>query len=248
MRLILLTFIIFSITTLQAAPITLQSAAQKSYPKYFLNETNIEGLCIEIIEAIQKADPDIHFINLGKPKPLARIVNGLKENRIDAFVGLSRSKKRDQSMNFSLPAYELHRVVAVRQNDNIQVNSYADIKALKDDNSIMSLHGSNNLAVLKQHGLNITGNPSSVGQGLLMLIKHRGRFFSYHDLGIIGTIKKNKLENKVRILPAYLETFEQHIAYSKKVPKKVIDRVDTAIKTIQKNGEIQKILDRYFRL
>lgn len=250
MYLILFILIITTIS-LQARPIALKTAAQKSYPKYYFNDSsskNMEGLCIEIMQAIHKIDPDIRFTTSNELEPLARIISHLKRSRIDAFVGLSRSEERKKFLNFSIPIYELHRVVAARQNDDVQIGSYADIRALKTDNGIMSLFGSNNLAVLKQHQLNITGTPSSVAQGLLMLIKYRGRFFSYHDLGIINTIKKNNMGDKVKILPTYLETFEQHIAYPKTVPQNTIRRIDSAIRTLQQNGNMQIILDRYFQL
>lgn len=237
------------ITQIHASEITLKTAAQQSFPKFISQtqdgHTEISGFCMEIMTAIQQADPEITFTGIEILEPLARIINRLKLHKIDAFVGLSQSPERDLIYHFSIPLYELHNVMAVRKNDPVQINSFEDILTQKPDNGIITLHGSNSMQTLKKLQLPISGRASSVSQGLLMLTKKRGRFFYYHDLGIINTIKEDDLNTQLKILPVHLQTFQQHIAYSKKVPKEVIEKVDTAIREIRANGVMQEILNRY---
>ena len=55
--------------------------------KYNLLNTSHPGICIEIMRAIERIDPDIKFIGLEHNASILRIENQLEQGEIDVFLG-----------------------------------------------------------------------------------------------------------------------------------------------------------------
>jgi hypothetical protein len=77
--------------------IELHTAAQDSAPKYFLNK-NMDGLCVEIINAIEKVNSSIKFKGYETFLPFKRIQNNLEDGKIDVFFGFTKSKEREENI------------------------------------------------------------------------------------------------------------------------------------------------------
>jgi len=81
-----------------------------------------------------------------------------------------------------------------------------------------------------------------------MLLRNRGRFVYYHNLGLITSIKKNKLEDKIKVLPTSFREYSQYVAFSKHISKEKILKIKTALEKIKRNGQLDVIFSKYSQM
>jgi len=233
---------------LQALMIELNTAAQDSAPKYFLDENKIiSGLCIDIMKAIENVDKNIRFTGYNRFVPFKRIKKMLKNGEMDIFFGFVKNKSRLKDYIFlDEPLYKVNHVIAVLREDNVIINNFDDIRKLGNDGKILTTFGTSTGRFLeKQGGLKIDDSGKTILANLKMLIRKRGRFVYYHNLGLVTTIKKENLENKIIILPSSFREYSQYIVFSKNVSKEVIQNIKKALLKVKNNGTLDKIYLKY---
>ncbi len=232
----------------------LRVAYQNSAPKYYWTNSNgkqsVEGICMDIIRAITAYDPNIAFVPYGGDGfvPFARIKDYLSEGTIDAFVGMTKTAKREKVFVYSkVPLYPINWVFAARADDEVQIDSIDDIRRLGKDGRILAMRGGSIAAYLKQQaeGKLLIEETTSIVQNLKKLIHKRGRFVAYHDLGLHALIKQEKLEGRVKVLPVKVRTKHQYVAFSKSVPKGAVDQVDAILNRLNENGTLTAIYRKY---
>jgi glutamate/aspartate transport system substrate-binding protein len=227
----------------------LKTAAQKSLPKYYmLKNHQMGGVCIDIIHAMEKEVPDIHFIGYRSFLPFKRLQKSLEKGDLDFFVGLKKTKKREKIYHFvDFPLYRLNYVIAVRADDPIQINSFEDIQKIqKGGNIILSIFGTAATRFLiKKGSVPIDDGAKDIEIALKKLMRRRGRFLFYHDLGLKGIIKKNHLEKKVKILPVVFLTYNHYLAFSHSVSLKTISKIEMALHQLDKKKILDNIYHKY---
>jgi polar amino acid transport system substrate-binding protein len=230
------------------AQVVLKTNLQDSTPKYIQNAGVFSGLGIDIMKAIEKIDSGIKFTYPESFIPFARISSSLETGAIDVFFGMVKSEEREKQFVFvNPPLYATHNKMVVRKDDPIaNIKSYNDIRALGADGIILVDFGTAHQKLLEnEKDLRIDASGKNRKENLLKLMNKRGRFYYSTDMGLIGTIKEENLENKVRFLPhVFLEDF-QYAAFSKSVPAATVLRVQKAIEMLSKNGELTKIRAKY---
>lgn len=233
--------------SLHALTIELNTAAQDSAPKYFLENNNMKGLCIDIMEAIEKIDPKIKFKGQNRFIPFKRIKKMLKTGELDLFFGFVKNVSREKEYVFIEPAlYNVNHVVAVRSDDDVDVKSFEDIRKLGANGAILTTFGTSTRRYLeKQGGLIIDDGSKTVISNLKKLLRKRGRFFYYHNLGLVTSIRNINLENKIKILPTSFREYSQYVAFSKKVPADTIAKVKVALEKLALNGKLELIFKKY---
>lgn len=244
-------FSVFALISPSANAAELKTAAQESSPRYMTSEVNgkkeIHGLCIDIMRAIERVDPDIKFVGDQQYAPFARIKSELEKGELDVFVGFVKTPEREKSYVFIDPSlYAINHVVAVRADDPVDVKSFDDIRKLGVDGRILTVFGIWTTDFLKaQKDLVIDESGKTVDMNLDKLLANRGRFFYYHDLGIYGTIKQPQYSGKVKVLPTSFATDYQYIAFSKKTPRETIEKVKAALKKLNDSGDLKKLYEKY---
>jgi len=244
---IILLFLSFS----YASPIIFKTAAQDSNPKYFLDEEdNMKGLCIDIMTAIESVDPEIKFQGQNIFLPFKRMSRMLKDGELDVFFGFVKNETRKKDYVFIEPAlYKVNHIVAVLKEDMVEVNSFDDIRKLGKDGKVMTTFGTSTKRYLdKQGGLIIYDHGKTITANLKMLLRNRGRFVYYHNLGLITSIKKNKLEDKIKVLPTSFREYSQYVAFSKHISKEKILKIKTALETLKTNGKLDSIFNKYSQI
>lgn len=232
----------------QAHAFTLRTAAQDSPPKYIKGDDGaMQGLCVEIMQAIMATDSTIDFTGYQKTRPFKRIQSELASNELDVFFGFKKTSERSAIYQFSaLPLYEVNYTMAVRRSDRIQIESLDEIMAMQQSNTILTMFGTASERFLKSHsGLSVDSNAKTISANLGKLAEGRGRFFYYHDIGLIYSIKQEELENTIRLLPFSFGNNQHYVAFSPATPKETIKRVDAAIQRLVDSGELARILKRY---
>ena len=230
---------------------TLKTASQHSPPKYFKIQNNkVAGICIDIIHAIEKFNPNIHFIGYNKFLPFKRLQIYLENGKIDIFFGMRKTLRREKKYFFiNVPLYKLNYVLVARRNDNISIESIENIEKLKNKGTILSIFGTAASKFLHSiNGLKIDDTAKSPSQLLKMLLYKRGRFAFYHDLGLKYSINKLHLKNKVEILPKSFLSYNHYAAVSKKIPLKKIIIVKNTLRILESKGILKNIYQKYYNI
>lgn len=249
---ILISYILVHVPDLSA--FDLRTAAQKSTPKYITfdhNEENkIGGLCVDIMRAIEGLDKNIKFIGDQNYLPFKRMQTRLENGELDVFFGFVKNESRAEKFIFiDPPLYSVKHVVAIRKNDDVNINSFEDIRKLGEKGTILTIFGtSTHRYLLKQEGLIVDQGGKTIPANLNKLLARRGRFVYYHNLGLIDSINRTNLGKKIKILPASFQEYQQYVAFSKKVSSEKVKKVQSALEKLSQSGELKKILQKYMAL
>lgn len=234
-----------------------------SFPKYYFIETDgkksMQGLCIDILHAIERVEPSVQFVISDKIVPVKRRWAFLKAGKIDAIICSSSNAERLKEFNFvKTPLYQLNRVIGMRRNDPTQIASFDDIRAL--DNSklkvcengkrppkgtILTLLGSGGSRYIDAQGGLINKPAHTIPEALKQLVDCEAQFIYYHDLGLKSRIKQMGLQDQLKVLPESFRVYYHRIAFGKSVPHEVVDKVDAAVVRITASGEIARLYSKY---
>jgi len=244
---------LLAVPTARAASIIVATAAQEdAAPRYELEkstggESVVGGICIDILRAIERVDPQIRFSGDQNRLPLRRVQLALQFGEIDAYCGLNKSAEREQwSVFIEPPLYALDYTMAVNANDEVQIRSFDDVRRLGANGTILVMSGSESAARLHSlGGLDIDSSGTGQEANLRKLLAGRGRFFYRHALGLRAEIHRLGLEDKIRILPVSLDKEFQYLLVSKKAPPEVVDRLRRAVVKLQSGGELARIMAKY---
>jgi ABC-type amino acid transport substrate-binding protein len=233
----------------QAAPVTIRSAMQDSNTyKFDPKNEKQPGICIEIIRAVEKADPEIKFSGMDAFTPLPRIVAELASGgSLDAFCGLLKTPERAAQVNFlDIPIYSLRHKVAVRAEDTVSVKTFDDIRKLGTNNTIAATQGLVYAAYLQQQGgLTIDDGSKDPSANFKKLLSERVRFYYNAESTLVEYIHNEKLQGKVKILPSVFKEENQYFVTSKTLPAATADKLRAALDKLAKQGELAKIFARY---
>jgi ABC-type amino acid transport substrate-binding protein len=244
--------IFFSLLSHHGWALELKTMAQDSEPKYLPvtyadGSTGVEGLCIEILKAIERIDPEIKIqVKMGIV-PFKRIEVELEGGGIDLFFGMIRNEEREKKFIFlEPPLYATSNKLVVNANDTIQVNSWDDVRSLGAQGIILVDFGTAHVKYLEeQGGLLVESGGKTREDNLQKLMLRRGRFYYSTDLGIVHVIRTQGLEGKFRLLPRVFKEDFQYLAVSRKAPVTAPGRLAAALKKLAESGELQKIRAKY---
>ncbi len=235
---------------LPAKTTELATAYQRSYPKYYwanpARKERVEGLCADILRAIEKTSG----ITINAPQgflPFKRLQTHLALGSIDLFIGMAKNESRlKQYIFIDTPLYEVNQIVASRKDDPAKISSLEDIRNLAPDNVILTNFGTATERFLKkQQGLNVDSEGKNLKANLNKLVHNRGRLICFHDIGLIGAIKRYGYENRIKIPPYTLHKYYHYIAFAPTTPKDIIARIERAVQELSRNGTLRKIRSRY---
>ena len=136
--------------------------------------------------------------------------------------------------------------MAVSIDDDVVIDSFEDIRLLGQNGIILTVFGTSTGKFLqKQGGLIIDDGAITIAQCFEKLLKKRGRFVYYHQLGLVSTISSERLEKKIKILPTIFRRYYQYAAFSKHVPQHIVDKVKSALMKLKMNGQLDHIYEKY---
>ena len=245
MKTIFLFFLSVLITPSLSAEM-LKTEFQNSFPKYYLQGGEIKGLCIAIIKAIELQDPSLHIPKTNSFKAFKRIQSNLEKGDIDLIFCFARNKEREKKFLFlDIPLYQVNHLLIARAKDNIKITNFKQLSQLKED-AILTVFGTSTARYLKsQSKASIDDGARTIAQNLKKLQYGRGRLFYFHDLGALSTIKAFFSEDDFRVIRGDFKHYNHYIAFSKKVSKKTISKVEDALKAIQASGQLKRITENY---
>jgi polar amino acid transport system substrate-binding protein len=246
LMLVLLTSV-FTVGEKAFALTELRTASQDAYPKYYLENGHVTGVCPAILKIIEKADPALKFVGLEHFFPTRRIDNDLRQGRLDAFACFAPSADRKLFMDFIEPPLFVNDVrVAVQKNSQAaQMKSWEEMKAKKEW-IFLATQGTPHVDYLKGiSGLRVDAGSSDNVSNLIKLKMSRGHAFVHFGYILKGILKKENLEEEIILLPFTIRSEGQYLALSKKVSPKIKKKLETVLKKLKKSGELKKISDQY---
>ena len=234
--------------SIPALAIDLKTAAQQSAPKYMtLDSGEIGGVCVDIMQALEMADSELNFLGYRSFLPFKRLQRQLELGKLDVFFGFKRTPKREQMFTFiDTPLYQVNYVIAVRNDDPVELESLEDLKAQENDGALATVKGSAAGRFLDEvESLPARSDVSTPTQLLKILRAGRIRYAFYHDLGLQDIIEREDIGDDLRILPVSFSTYYHHVAFSRDVPAATIARVSAALNAIIASGKLAQIQRKY---
>ena len=118
------------------------------------------GLCMEILRAVVKAEPGLHFTGLDQHTPLKRVERLLAEGQIDAFFCLLKSPERERQWRYApVPLYVIRHVVVQRANDRRHFDTLAELAEASHTKRVLVMRGT----AIARHLLNADVSIAEVG-------------------------------------------------------------------------------------
>lgn len=242
--------VMLALLSADSAAIDLVTGAQDSAPKYYVENGKMEGLCVDIMKAIEAIDPELKFRGYDRFYPISRLEEDLAHGANHVFFGMIRTPKREARFTFvDIPLYHTNTRLAVRSDDPVAVSSLLDLSKLGKDGIVLVVHGTAHAEFLAQQGgLSIDAGASTTAQNIRKLMAGRARFMYHTDLTLAHELRRNKLAGKIRVLPLTLKSEAQYLAVSNTVPPEVVDRLRRALSTLHEKGELARLRSYYLRL
>lgn len=241
-----------SLASVPLSATEIRTAAQEATtPKFAqLNpgrKTPIGGLCVDIMRAIERVEPDIVFVGDQTWQPLARVEAGVAHGQLDAACGLLRSPEREAKFTYIEPIlYPMNYFLAVRADDSVQIRNWDDVRQLGDRGTILVVHGFGIVRQLeKMGGLKIDSGGRDPENNLGKLVAGRGRFFIHRSPGINAEIANAGMQGKVRVLPTVMHTENFHMVVSNKLPADTREKIRGAIIRLHASGEMARLLGQW---
>lgn len=231
-----------------AGLLVLRTASQEGLrAKFDMGNRQRNGICVEIMAALERIDPELRFTGLATTMGTARIEQELQRGSLDVFFGFLKTPEREQRYRFvEPPLFWQSSRLAVRADDRVVVSSFDDIRRLGPAGVILATQGTAHIPFLKaQQGLLIDDGARSSEANLSKLLLGRGRFFYQGDLNLAFDILQYGYGDKVRILPVVFRREAQYAVFGQGVPESAIARVRQGLEQLQRSGELDAIYQRY---
>lgn len=232
-----------------AATIQLRTAAQESNGLKFVaagpeENAPITGLCVDILRAIERVEPDIRFNGDQRWMPLTRIEAELAGGVQDVAPCLIRNSEREARFAFlEPPLFPVGFSLAMRADDDVQVKSWDDVRKLGNNGTVLAVKGSGIIARTQMlaTGIRFDADAATPELNLRKLLAGRGRFF-YHATPILRQeIRRANLQGKVKLLSPPMDVTSSYLALGWHVPPETADKLRRALLRLQSSGELTRL-------
>ncbi len=232
-----------------AAPIELRTAAQEGTDPKFIaaGKDRIVGLCIDIMRAIELADPGLRFVGDQRWKPLIRAYSELESGLEDVQCAVQHTAEREQRFRFiGPPLYTTDYHFLARRDDPLTIHNWDDVRKLAPNNVVLVNRGFAAGDILKQlGGFEVDASSTSPELNLQKLIAGRGRLYFHRGPGLPRLLGRTGTADKVRILPQVMYSARLYFAASKQLDGKIADRIAGALYALEKKGELERLMRKW---
>jgi glutamate/aspartate transport system substrate-binding protein len=230
-----------------ATPLTVRILAQESIPPKWIVEDGVaQGVCPDMLAAIERIEPRLHFVGYDRGRSLPVIEDALESGKVSVACGLIESAHRHKvAIRSQVPLYEVrHRLAAVAGDQQV-VNNLDDLVRLKP--LINTARGSGYVEQFKARGIAVDDSTGDNALNLRKIIAGHGRYTYMNELTLLYLIRSEHLEDKVRVLPAVFMEHSLYFWVSRKADPALAPMLDQALARLKANGELARIYDRWAR-
>ncbi|SFU51658.1 substrate-binding periplasmic protein [Pseudoduganella namucuonensis] len=212
-------------------------------PKWVLRDGRAEGVCPDILAAMEKAEPRLRFTGLDDLRSVPVIEQGLETGRVAAACGLLDSERRRRIALQAGKLYVVRHRLAAAINDKVSVETMDDLVRLKP--LIATSRGAAYSEQLRKLGLHVDDSTGDNLTNLKKIIAGHGRFMYMNELTLGWIIRRHKLQDKVYILPTVMKEEPIYFWISKKTDPDTARLMTQALQKLAAKGELARIYERW---
>lgn len=203
------------------------------------------GLCMEILRAVEKAEPSLRFTGLQQHVPLKRVERLLAEREVDAFFCLLKSPERERQWRYApVPLYVIRHVVVQRAEDARDFDTMAELAAASRVKRVLVMRGT----AIARHLLQADVTIAEVGserEALRMLAMGRADIIYGQDINLRHHIADSGLSERMKIGRAIFQEEPQFLAMRADLPVAIEEKLTQALRKLERDGVLRQIGDKY---
>lgn len=203
------------------------------------------GLCMEILRAVEKAEPGLHFTGLDQVVPLKRVERLLAESVVDVFFCLLKSPERERQWRYApVPLYTIRHVIVQRADDGRHFDSVPDLVALSRRKPVLVMRGTALARQLVMAGVTIA-EAATEREALGMLMLGRTDVVYGQDLNLQRHVSDAHLGDRLRFGRTSFQEEPQFLAMRADLPPDQAERLTRALRKLEKDGTLKQLADKY---
>ncbi|MCE4557509.1 substrate-binding periplasmic protein [Roseateles cellulosilyticus] len=203
------------------------------------------GLCLEILRAVTRVDPGLHFTGLEQQVPLKRVERLLAEGQVDAFFCLLKSPERERQWRYaSVPLYTIRHVLVQRSDDRRQLESLADLASVSHQKPVLVMRGTALGRHLLQAGVTIA-EVGSEREALTMLALGRADVIYGQDISLRHHLNDVRPGERFRFGRTVFQEEPQFLAMRADLPAAHEERLTQALLKLERDGTLRQLYEKY---
>jgi glutamate/aspartate transport system substrate-binding protein len=213
-------------------------------PKWIQQPERVAGICPDVMAAIERVEPRLHFTGYRRSRSLPGIEAGLESGRLDVACALVESpRRRAVAVPVGKSVYVIRHMLAARAGDPAAVRDVQDLVRLGA--LVTSQRGSAFTDALKAAGVRVDDATDDNSLNLHKMLGGHGRFAYLNELTLRHFIQSEHLESRVRVLPAVLGAEPAYFWVSRKADPTLAPVLGAAIDRLKADGELDRIFARW---
>ena len=219
---------------------------EDSAPKFVIaghaDRGAVEGVCPDILRAIEQLDPGIRFVFEPHAQPLRRIVMRMEQADVDANCLINNDERGARLQVVGLPLFSFDYFLIARANDGVHIGNWDDVRRLGPEGRILTISGTGAMERLRKlGGLTVEESGKSATANLRKLVRGRGRFFYYRVHDWTKQVHQASVAGQVQILPTRMETVRFHLMLGRHVEPATVVRLERAVQQLAANGTLANV-------
>lgn len=229
-------------TTLRTAQ---QSGSSGKYAPVDDSSGGPPGLCLEILRAVERADPSLRFSGLALHAPLRRIEHMLAQQEIDAFFCLLKTPERERQWRYlPVPLFRVRHILIQRVDDPAEIKTYAELAAAGRRKPVLVMQGTVLQTLLESKQVPTTAPPSE-REALRMLLAGRTDAVYGQDLNLLRNMRDAELAGQLRVAATVFAEEPQYAVVARHVPVETERRLVKALEALERDGTLKALAAKY---
>jgi glutamate/aspartate transport system substrate-binding protein len=215
-------------------------------PKWIMYDDHVEGICPDIIAALERTEPRLRFYGYAQGRALPAIEAGLESGDVQAACALMQgTRRRAIARTAGKPLYMIRHRLAGRADDLARVDDVGDLARL---HALVNVAPNSGMVErLRTAGVAVD---QSSGDSMVMLRKvlaGHGRFTYMNELTLQRNLRGSTLAERIRVLPL-MQDEPAWFWISRKTDPQTARLIEQALARIRASGELERIYARWSRL
>jgi glutamate/aspartate transport system substrate-binding protein len=209
-------------------------------PKWIQLPERAAGICPDVIAAIERVEPRLHFSGYRSRRSLPGIEAGLESGSLDAACALIGSPRRHAiAVPVGKSVYLTRHMLAARAGDQAVVRDLRDL--VRMGSLVTSQRGSVFTDELRAAGVRVDDATDDNRLNLRKMLGGHGRFAYVNELTLRHYLRSEGLDARVRVLPVVLGAEPAYFWVSRKADPALAPMLGAAIDKLKADGELERI-------
>jgi glutamate/aspartate transport system substrate-binding protein len=213
-------------------------------PKWMRLPGRVTGICPDIMAAVERIEPRLHFTGYRRSRSLPGIEAGLESGNLDAACALVETpRRRAIALQAAKSVYPVRHLLVARAGDRAVVRDLQDLARLGA--LVTSQRGAVFSDMMKAAGVHVDDATDDNGVNLRKMLAGHGRFVDMNELTLQHYLRSEGLGSRVRVMPAVLAAQPSYFWVSRKADPALADLLGAALDKLKANGELDRIYTRW---